>query len=102
MPNAVKISGITAAAVSGTQNTASCAKNLPATIAGMLTGLVSSSWSVRARRSSAKDRILTAGKRNSKINVVVYKTPAKSEDWYSRFRLVKYSPKKNRLTAATA
>ena len=76
------------------------AKNLPSTMPGMLTGLVSSSWSVLLRRSSAKLRMLMAGSKNSKITVVVYSTMAKSDEAYIRLRLAKYSPRKNRLTAA--
>ena len=71
MPNAFKISGMSTAAASGRAKTATSAKNLPATMAGMLTGLVSSSWSVRFLRSSAKLRILMAGSRKSKIIVMV-------------------------------
>ena len=100
MPNAVKISGIITATVSGRANTTTSARNLPSTMPGMLTGLVSSNWSVLLRRSSAKLRMLMAGSRNSMISVVVYKTDAKSDEAYIRLRLVKYSPRKNRLTAA--
>ena len=66
----------------------------------MLTGLVSRSWSVLLRRSSAKLRMLIAGSKNSRIIVVVYSTEAKSGEALIRLRLVKYSPRKNRLTAA--
>ena len=78
VPNAFKISGIRMAAASGNANTAASARNLPATMAGMLTGLVSSSWSVLFLRSSAKLRMLMAGSRNNRIIVIVYSTAAKS------------------------
>ena len=52
-------------------NTATSARNLPATMAGILTGLVRSSWSVLFLRSSAKLRMLMAGSRKSKIIVMV-------------------------------
>ena len=72
------VSGSTAASATGTANTASWARYLPSTMAGMLTGLVSSSWSVLLRRSSAKLRIDSAGKMNSITSSVEYKTTAKS------------------------
>ena len=40
-------------------------------MAGMLTGLVKSSWSVLFLRSSAKLRMLMAGSRNKRIIVMV-------------------------------
>ena len=95
------MSGMTAAASSGTQNTAIWARNLPSTMPGMLTGLVSSSWSVLARRSSAKLRMDSAGSRNSSKMVQVYKTPPKSGEANIRFWFVKYRPSTARNTATT-
>ena len=66
VPKAVSTSGMMAAAAMGTANTASWAKYLPVTIEGIPTGLVSSSWSVLLRRSSAKLRMVSAGSKNSK------------------------------------
>ena len=45
----------------GSANTAHMAKNLPSTIPPTETGLVSSSWSVRVRRSSASERMVSTG-----------------------------------------
>ena len=50
----------------------------------MPTGLVSSSWSVLLRRSSAKLRIVSAGSKNSMTSVVEYKTVEKSDVPYTR------------------
>ena len=45
----------------GSANTAHMAKNLPSTMPPTETGLVSSSWSVRVRRSSASERMVSTG-----------------------------------------
>ena len=45
----------------GSANTAHIAKNLPSTTPQTETGLVSNSWSVRLRRSSASDRMVRTG-----------------------------------------
>ena len=61
-----------------TAKTASWAKYLPSTMDGMPTGLVSSSWSVLLRRSSAKLRMDRAGSTNSMTSEVEYSAVAKS------------------------
>ena len=47
-------------------------------------GLVSSSWSVLLRRSSAKLRMLSAGSTNSMAMVVEYSTLEKSGEPYTK------------------
>ena len=84
VPKAVSTSGMMAAAAMGTANTASWAKYLPITIEGIPTGLVSSSWSVLLRRSSAKLRMVSAGSKNNMTSVVEYKTVEKSDVPYTR------------------
>ena len=84
VPKAVSTSGMMAAAAMGTANTTSWAKYLPITIEGIPTGLVSSSWSVLLRRSSAKLRMVNAGSKNSMTSVVEYKTVEKSDVPYTR------------------
>ena len=53
---------MTASTTQGSTNTTHRAKNLPSTMPVTGTGLVSRSWSVRVRRSSAKERMVSTGK----------------------------------------
>ena len=55
------IRGHRQAMATGTANTVSMAKYLPSTTAVMVTGAVSSSWSVLEWRSSARERMVRTG-----------------------------------------
>ena len=85
VPKAVSTSGMMAAAAMGTANTASWAKYLPITIEGIPTGLVSSSWSVLLRRSSAKLRMVSAGSKNS-MPAAAFQCLTRQEEEQSRHR----------------
>ena len=61
-PSAHRVRIMTASTTQGSTNTTHRAKNLPSTMPVTGTGLVSRSWSVRVRRSSAKERMVSTGK----------------------------------------
>ena len=55
------------------RKTVAMAKNLPSTTPVRVTGEVSSSWSVRLRRSSAMDFMVSRGMANMRMVMRLYK-----------------------------